>query len=76
MRRFAKSVLGGTIAGASLPMIVTVPLAVGNLISPLTGHLDIFGSIYLAALPTGLFRIGAPFQRIYRFAGGCDFEVA
>lgn len=32
-------------------MIVTVPLAVGNLISPLTGRLDIFGSLYLAALP-------------------------
>jgi hypothetical protein len=32
-------------------MIVTVPLAIGNLFSPLTSHLDIFGSIYLAALP-------------------------
>ncbi|MBB5718320.1 hypothetical protein FHR23_001227 [Stakelama sediminis] len=32
-------------------MIVTVPLAAVNLIWPLTGHLDIFGSIYLATLP-------------------------
>jgi hypothetical protein len=76
MWRFAKSVLAGTIAGAAIPMIVTVPLAVGNLISPLTGHLDIFGSIYFAALPLlisfGLvflssILIGLPAAMILRF---------
>jgi hypothetical protein len=51
MWRFVKSVLIGTLAGAALPMIFTVLLAVGNLMSPLPGHLDILGSIYLAALP-------------------------
>ncbi len=32
-------------------MTLTVPLAIDNLISPLGGHLNIFGSIYLAILP-------------------------
>ena len=51
MWRFWKSVVVGTLAGAALPTFVTIPLAIGNIVSPMTGHMDILGSLYLAALP-------------------------
>ena len=51
MWRFAKSVLFGTIAGGFLPLFLTVPLAIIGLIEPMGGHRDIFGSMYIAALP-------------------------
>ena len=51
MRGFLKSVFMGTIAGATLPICLTVPLGIANLVSPLTGHLDILGSVFLAVSP-------------------------
>lgn len=48
---FFKSVLFGTLVGAALPLCLTVPLGILNLLEPLTGHRDFIGSLYFAALP-------------------------
>jgi len=48
---FLKSIFTGTIVGGALPLLITVPLGVANLIQPLTGAQDIIASLYLAACP-------------------------
>ena len=48
---FSKAVAAGTVAGGAPYLFLTVPLAVGDLIQPLTGQGDFGGSLYLAVLP-------------------------
>ena len=48
---FAKSVLVGTVAGAILPLFITVPLGISNFMQPLGAHRDFLALLYLALLP-------------------------
>lgn len=51
MRAFLKAVSIGALAGAALPLLATVPLALVNVAQPMSGHRDILGSLWFAALP-------------------------
>jgi hypothetical protein len=51
IKSFCKAVAAGTIAGGGPYLFFTVPLAVGDLFSPIDGKPNISRDLYLATLP-------------------------
>jgi hypothetical protein len=51
MRSFAKSVLIGTLVGAAPALLITLPLALLDLIQPMGGRSDLIRSLWLGVLP-------------------------
>jgi hypothetical protein len=75
IKSFCKAVGAGTIAGGGPYLFLTVPLAVGDLFSPIDGTPNVFRDLYLAGLPvlvalalvlSGSIVIGIPTAMILR----------
>jgi hypothetical protein len=50
-KAFSKAILQGTLAGGLPPMLMTLPIAIGDYIDPLSGGRSLLKDIYLAGLP-------------------------
>ena len=50
-KAFSKAVLHGTLAGGLPPMLMTLPIAIGDYIDPISGGRSLLKDIYLAGMP-------------------------